>query len=183
MNNTVQNIDSSLAAKRHLAQDLKAALALKFDATRMIEGRAVEVFKFSSAIIGVVVGLRISLAGLQTNSFLTVGLLVLLFIYLAHIAFMCLVFAPREYSNFPGFPQKGVLDYAGFHAAYLAGDEAHYLDQVIVDLAGNGEEPGVLEDAEKQNQKKARFFRYLSASFFVMLGLLLILGVGVAVGV
>jgi len=169
---SVSDANRLLIAKRELVLDLKYALRAKFDAGDMLDKRAIELFKFSSAVLGIVGGLGVVLKAIPDDEWLAIGFAILLILYIAHTIFLWLVIKPSEYALPPGLPQ--VTDtLASFEDDYINGGIEGYLEQMIMDLAGDDEITGAVLDAERVNEKKASGLNGLGLTFVGMVVLLL----------
>jgi hypothetical protein len=161
-----------LIAKRTLANDLRAALQTRLEFSDAIEKKAIELFKFSSAILGIASGLGISLTNLPNRSYLLWGFVILAIIYILQIVSLWLVLRPSTYTIPPGLPR--VTDtYDSFIEDYIGDGEQGYLDQIIIDLAGIDDISGAIEDAEDTNRKKINGLIWMGLAFAsTILGLL-----------
>jgi len=108
----------TLDAKRQLVADLKIILDAKFEARDSLEGRAIELFKFSSVILGIVAGLGISISEIHGNMALVFGFVLLIVVYFLHVFFLIRVFNPSLYSIVPGIPRLATT-YDDFRESYI----------------------------------------------------------------
>ena len=163
-----------LAAKRHLAADLKAELTSHFTSGEKIEAKATDLFKLASGILGFVTALKIAVVDIRADPVTTVSIAALLLIYAFHVYYIYQVLRPRLYTSVPGIPRLADITEDEFREVYIEQGESEYLEYIIVGLAGTDEEPGAIEDAEMINDQKAKGFERLGLTFVLMIFIQLI---------
>ncbi|HLZ81554.1 MAG TPA: hypothetical protein VKP04_07980 [Ktedonobacteraceae bacterium] len=166
---------SILTAKRQLVADLKGMLALRLEFGEAIERKAIEVFKFSSALLGVAAGLGIVRQNIRGNLPVGLGYICLVIAYGYHALCMYRVLRPSVYSIAPGIPSNS-RSYDDFYQSYIASGEEGYLTQLISDLAGTDTASGAIEDGETINAQKAEYLQQLGKSFVAIIIILLLMG-------
>src|SRR5260221_1316283 len=97
-----------LAAKRQLVSDLKGMLTLRLEFGDALEHKAIEVFKYSSALLAIIAGIGISRQNIQGHIFLGVGYFCLLIVYGYHAFCMYKVLRPSVYNIAPGIPSNSL---------------------------------------------------------------------------
>ena len=91
--------DDTLTAKRQLVVDLKAMLAHKLENGEALESKAIELFKFSSATLGLAAGLGINRTSIHGDNLVSIGYGLLLVTYICHALFLYRVLKPSVYSD------------------------------------------------------------------------------------
>ena len=161
------NAQDILIAKRQIVADLKLMLEMRFKWSDAIEHKAIELFKFSSAIVAIIAGLGLTVSEIRDEPSLVIGFILLFIVYLIHITCLYRVMRPGVYSTVPGIPHLATT-YDDFYASYIGKGEDGYLVQMISDLGGTDDAPGAIEKNEKRNAEKAKFLNYMGLTFVVM---------------
>ena len=168
------DLANNLTAKRQLVADLKAMLALRLEFGDAIERKAIEIFKFSSTLLGLTAGIGIVRQNIQGHWPLGLGFICLLIVYGYHAFCMYQVLRPGVYSIAPGIPSNS-RTYNEFYESYIGNGEDGYLVQMISDLAGTDNIPGAIEDGETINVIKAERLQRLGKSFVAIIIILLLM--------
>lgn len=161
---------SALPVERY--RDMERVLQALFEAIikngEGIEQKGWNVLTYGSSAFAIIAVLQAVL--LQDKAITTaigVAFCVVLVLYLGMTAMAYMVVKPTVYTYSPGTPSK-TLAYDDWYFSYIGVDEAHYLQQRVSDLAGDGTIQGIIQDAEDHNLKKAVFLR-LAAVFLVLM--------------
>lgn len=174
--------EQNLNHKRHMVASLERMLAEKLTAAQDLENKARETLKFASEGLGILSFLGIVIADALAHPFILGGIVVVFVLYLFLFDQVRRAVKPQVYKLVPGIPKpKDRGDWADFEATYLLEGEEDYLDQLIVDYAGDGESSeGAIWRAEHFNSQKAKHIE--RASFVLtLIVIVLLLMAGIAI--
>lgn len=153
--------------KKELVELLKKQLDFHESASDALDSKAMELLKFTSALLGLFSVFQTSLARGRSDV-----VLVLLGFYVLQAVLVMLAVRPRQWRAIPGSPQ-GEISYEVLMQDYVSLDDSRYFDQLIADYAGAGGKIGAIQLAQRHNQAKGR--RIFVAA--VLLCLIIILAV------
>ncbi|HMN12690.1 MAG TPA: hypothetical protein PKD55_10250 [Bellilinea sp.] len=156
---------SNIERKRELVDALKQLLADQMDASEVLDNKAWEILKVTSATFGLVSALEITLSSASVGNLFWVILAGVMLLYLCQVEAVMRVIRPRDWRLIPG-GEDGVTTYNTLLPKYVAPDESTYLDQLIVDYAGGPNPkneadilPGAISVAQAHNEDKAKWVR------------------------
>lgn len=154
---------SNIERKRELVDALKQLLADQMDASEILDNKAWEILKVTSATFGLVSALEITLSSTSIGNLFWVILAGVMLLYLCQVEAVMRVIRPRDWRLIPG-GEDGITTFNTLLPKYVAPDESTYLDQLIVDYAGgpnpkNQEAtlPGAISVAQANNREKAKW--------------------------
>lgn len=161
---------------------LKARHETKLKSGEWIESKAWQVLSTGSSIFAVVSVLQaVALKDKDAGVPFWVVLVIVLGLYLGMAYHVLKTIRPTVYTYAGSMPGE-IMSFADWRARYIDSDEESYLEQMIVNYAGDGTETGVIQDAEAINQAKAATLRravwFLVATICGLVGLAVVAAVG-----
>jgi hypothetical protein len=146
--------------KQELVDSLKELLNVQLEASETLDNKAWEILKVTSATVGLVSALEITISEGTVGKYFWAGLGVVLVLYFLQVVAVMLVVRPREWRLVPG-GEDGVTRYDTLLKKYVYPDDSVYLNQLIADYVGmknpnEGKEPllGAIQVAQRHNKQK-----------------------------
>ncbi len=176
--------------KRELIEMLKNQLEFQQRAGDVLDDKAREIFRLSSAFFGIISGLFLSFVIDSPPDLFWVGMLVTLFLYVMLVVQVLIITLPAKWSLVPGPMPKEKYSYESLLKKYLFhnSDENDYLNQLIADYVGNYDHndadkfiDGAIQKTEIINQKKARRLSVASILLTLIILSLILLGTSVVI--
>lgn len=165
--------------KKELVEQLSKILDQQLTATEVLDSKAWELLKITSATFGLVSAVEITLTKGQVSAGFWLTLAFVLFCYIVQSILVILVIRPRKWKLVPGVPRGPLLfetflpnylaEYDEVKQQYVPMNENGYLDQLLTDYLGrkNPDKPkeielGAIAVAQGHNEIKARLIVWIS---------------------
>ncbi len=161
---------------------LQRTLDYQLSSADVLDKKAWDILSVTSATLGIVQAILVSLKHGQLSAWFQVGLFAILVFYGIQIVEVWMVVRPRKWRIVPGL-ERGELHYEGLLEKYLSSEieGAHY-DLLIVDYAGkrDPEKPGkfvsgAIQTAIEFNNSKTRHLGWATALMGVVIILLVVM--------
>lgn len=144
--------DTQIQLKRQLVDRLAELHSQSLANADILDGKAWEILRTTSAIFGIVTTLQVVLGGTANKTVLWIFIAIALVIYILQIIFVMLCIRPRNVRYVPGVGELSYENIVGKYAFNI--DEETQLDKLIVDYAGRKETELEVKESSKQTKKE-----------------------------